>query len=244
MVHSTKGIVLRTTAYGETSVVVSIYTQKFGLQSYLVNGVRSAKKSNTKSNLFQPAAIIDMEVYHNDLKNLQRIKDARWHYLYQHIMFSVFCNTIALFMVEILQKTIKQPEQNADLYDFIEDAFLELDKASGKILLNYPLYFLVHLTGLFGFTIQDNYSAQRSFLDLKDGNFVPEIPEHPYYLDALKSAGISEIMKAMHPNELADIHLNNQIRRQLIEALLQFYALHIPDFGHIRSLSVLQEVMS
>lgn len=244
MVHATKGIVIRTTAYGETSLIVAIYTEKFGLQSYLVNGARSSKKSNTRHTLFQPAAILDMVVYHNELKNLQRIKEVRWHHLYQNILFSVFCNTIALFMVEILQKTIKQPEHNPDLYNFIEDALLALDQAGGKVLLNFPLYFIIHLTGLFGFTIQDNHSPQRPFLDLRDGNFIAEIPQHPYYLDAPKSAGISEIMKALHPSELSDISLNNQLRRQLTEAMLQFYALHIPDFGQVRSLSILQEVMA
>lgn len=243
MVHTTKGIVLRTTAYGETSVIASVYTERFGLQSYLVNGVRSNKNNNAKSSLYQPSAILDLEVYHNEFKNLQRIREARWHYMYQQLMFNVFCNTISLFMVEVLQKTIREPEQNQDLFDFIEDAFIELDRSSGKALLNYPLFFLTHLMGLFGFTIHDNYSAQRPFLDLKDGKFISDQPDHPYYLDAQKSAGISEIMKARHPQELSEISLNNQLRRELIEAMLQFYTLHIPDFGSIRSLPILRAIM-
>ena len=55
--HKTKGIVLRTVKYGETSVIVTIFTELFGVQSYLVNGVRtSTKKGVGKANLFQPAA--------------------------------------------------------------------------------------------------------------------------------------------------------------------------------------------
>ena len=58
MVHKTKGIVLRTVKYGETSVIVTIMTELFGLQSYLINGVRSQSgKGGTKAGLFQPAAI-------------------------------------------------------------------------------------------------------------------------------------------------------------------------------------------
>ncbi len=37
--HNTKGIVLRTVKYGETSVIVTIFTELFGIQSYIVNGV-------------------------------------------------------------------------------------------------------------------------------------------------------------------------------------------------------------
>ncbi|WP_315819946.1 DNA repair protein RecO [Paraflavitalea speifideaquila] len=44
MIHSTKGVVLKTVKYGETSVIVTIYTELFGIQSYLVNGVRTSTK--------------------------------------------------------------------------------------------------------------------------------------------------------------------------------------------------------
>ena len=69
MTHKTKGIVLRLTKYGETSVIVAIFTELFGIQTYMVNGVRSTKKSSSKANLFQPGAILDLIVYHNELHN-------------------------------------------------------------------------------------------------------------------------------------------------------------------------------
>ena len=103
MIHQTKGIVLRTIKYGETSVVVNIFTELFGIQSYLVNGVRSSGKTS-KASFFQPGSILDMEVYHNELKNLQRIKEFKWGYLYQHIFSDIFKNAVALFMVELLAK--------------------------------------------------------------------------------------------------------------------------------------------
>jgi DNA repair protein RecO (recombination protein O) len=142
MIHKTKGIVLRSVKYGETSLIVSVYTELFGLQSYIVNGIRaSSKKGVTKSNLFQPAAILDLIVYHNELKNLQRIKEFRWSYLYHHVFFDVIKNSVALFMVELLQKCLKQPEANSDLFSFAEDAFIKLDECSELVLANYPLFF-------------------------------------------------------------------------------------------------------
>ncbi|MBX3254412.1 MAG: DNA repair protein RecO [Chitinophagaceae bacterium] len=243
MVHATRGIVLRTVIYGETSVIASVYTELYGLQSYLVNGVRSSKKTNTKGNLFQPASIIDIEVYHNELKNLQRIKEARWHYIYQQVLFDVHKNAVILFMTELLQKVIRQPEHNPNLYSFIEDAYIELDKAEKKIVLNYPLFFLLHLTSFLGFNLQDNYSSEKQVLDLKEGNFVKEHPIHPYYIEPVKGSLVSQLLKVMHPNELQHITLNNTLRRQLTESLLLFYALHIQDFGTMKSLPVLQEVL-
>ena len=65
MIQTTKGIVLRSVKYGETSLVVTIFTELFGLQSYLVNGVRTAsKKGSSKSAMFQPSAILELVAYH------------------------------------------------------------------------------------------------------------------------------------------------------------------------------------
>src|SRR6185312_8583119 len=79
MLHKTKGIVLRTVKYAETSIIVSIFTEMFGLQSYLVNGVRTnSRKGSSKTGFFQPAAILDLVVYHHEPKNLERIKEYQW----------------------------------------------------------------------------------------------------------------------------------------------------------------------
>ncbi|HQS52668.1 MAG TPA: recombination protein O N-terminal domain-containing protein, partial [Daejeonella sp.] len=43
MLHKTRGIVFKTTNYAESSVVVQIFTEKFGLQSYLINGIKRPK---------------------------------------------------------------------------------------------------------------------------------------------------------------------------------------------------------
>src|SRR5690349_1253996 len=125
LTHKTKGIVIKVVRYGETSIIAGIYTELFGLQSYLVNGVRvTSKKGAGRGNLFQPAAILDLVVYHNELKNLQRIKEFKWGHIYDQLFFNVFKNSVALFMIEMLQRTLKQPEPNPELFNFIEDAFL------------------------------------------------------------------------------------------------------------------------
>ena len=134
-VQKTKGIVLRTVKYGETSVIVSIFTEAFGLQSYLVNGVRvSSKKGSGKANLFQPTAILDLVVYHNELKQLQRIKEFKWAHIYSQILSDVKKNAVAVFMIELLAKCVKQPEANAELFQFTEDSFLHLDECEDAVM--------------------------------------------------------------------------------------------------------------
>jgi DNA repair protein RecO (recombination protein O) len=243
--HHTKGIVLRTVKYGETSVIVTIFTSLLGVQSYLVNGVRtSTKKGSGKANLFQPSAILEMVVYHNELKQLQRIKEFRWGSLYQHILSDVKKNAVALFMVELLTKCLKQPEANAELFHFVEDAFLHLDGAPDAIAANFPLFFALHLPVFFGFRFSDNYSENRPFLDLQEGTFVQEQPGHPYFLEDKQAFITSQLLKVQQPEELKDIKLNHEFRRNLLYSYEVYYALHIQDFGTMKTLPVLREILS
>jgi DNA repair protein RecO (recombination protein O) len=242
--HKTKGMVFRTVKYGETSLIVTVYTELFGVQSYLVSGVRaSTKKGPGKANLFQPTAILDLVVYHNDMKQLQRIKEFKWGYLYQHIFFDVIKNAVAVFMVEVMQKCLKQPEPNADLYYFIEDAFIHLDEAQGAVLANFPLFFMLHLAGFFGFRIEDTYSERSSVLDLQEGIFVGEHPTHLNFLEGSYAYITSQLLRVRQPAELSELLLNQDTRRHLLQAYRTFYALHIPDFGEMKTLGVLQMVI-
>lgn len=243
MIFHTKGIVLRTIKYGETSVVVSIFTELFGVQSYLINGVRTASKTS-KAHLYQPSSILDMQVYHNELKNLQRIKEVKWNIVYQQILSNVTKNSIALFMVELLYKCLKQPEVNVDLFQFVEDALMNLDTSNDAVAANMPIYFTLHLAQFFGFNMQDTYSEERNLLDYQEGIFISTPPDHQNYLQGEASFYFSQMMKAMHPDDLAQIRVNKFLRRDILLALQSFYALHVPDFGTLKTLPILQEILS
>jgi DNA repair protein RecO (recombination protein O) len=245
MIHKTKGIVLRSVKYGETSLVVTIFTELFGLQSYLVNGVRTTTKKGTpKANLFQPTAILDLVVYRNEFKNLQRLKEFKWAFLYQHILSDVRKNAVALFMIELLSKCLKQPEANAELFYFVEDSLQHLDEANDTVTANFPLFFALHLAVFFGFRIADELSGNIHYLDLEEGRFVEDQPRHSHYLQDREAAAVSHILKIMQPDELHELALNQEMRRRIIHALEEYYLLHIPDFGTMRTLPVLREVMS
>jgi len=244
MVHKTKGIVLRTVKYGETSVIVTMMTELFGLQSYLINGVRThSGKGGSKAGLFQPAAILDLVIYHQETKNLQRLKEYNWSYLYRFVFSDVVTHAVALFLIELLQKCLKQPEPNEELYHFMEDALTRLDQATAKEQANFPLFFALHLAGFFGLRIDDNYSEKRSYLDLREGYFTEDKPGHPHYLETPLSEISSHLLKIMQPAELADLSLNKEKRRRLLEAFEDFYSIHIPGFTPLKTLPVLRTIL-
>ena len=242
MIYSTKGIVLRTIKYGETSVIVSIFTELFGIQSYMINGARTSGKTS-KAHLFQSSSILEMQVYHNELKNLQRIKEVKWSILYKNILSDVTKNSVALYMVELLQKCLKQPEANADLFNFCEDAFVQLDISNNEVRANFPIYFSLQLAPFFGFRLQDNYSEKRNVFNLQEGSFSNIHSAASDHLSIEISFHLSQLLKAMHPEDLNEIRLNRNTRRDILKSIQSYYAWHIPEFGSMKTLPVLSEIL-
>lgn len=244
MIQTTRGIVFRTTRYGDSSLISSIYTAHYGLQNYLVKGARkNSGKAEGKAACFQPGAILELVVYHQDSKNLQYIREVNWGYLYTTVYGEVVKNTVALFMIEMLQHCIRQPEPNSDLYEFIEDSLQELDRATPKVTANFPLFFALSLSALLGFQLQGSFSNKTPVLDLQEGNFVAQIPAHPYFLDGEAAATTSLVQMTTEIEQLGEIALTRTLRKELLTSYLQFYALHVADFGNLRSWQVIQEIL-
>lgn len=244
MIHATKGVVLRTVAYGETSLICTLYTELFGMQSYIVKGVRQRqRKGANKAAYFQPGAILDLEVYHTDGKNLQYIRSYHWGYVYAQLYSSIVRHSVALYMVELLLHSLKQPEGNPELYYLLENSLLQADKALPAVVANLPLYFTLHLGTELGFQLQGSYSTATPVLDMLEGRFAETIPQHPHYLTGTEARASSEIGNAVFYESLATVALSRHERRKLLLAYQQYIALHVAEFAPLRSVEVLQEVL-
>jgi DNA repair protein RecO (recombination protein O) len=243
-IHKTNGIVLRCVKYGDTSIIASIYTELFGLQSYIIKGVRkTTKKGFSNANYFLPGALLDMQVYHNEQKQLQFIKEYQWLFLYQNIFFDVVKNAVAMFAVELIQHSIKQPEGNSELYYFIEESLKQLDEATQTVTANFPLYFSLKMGDALGFGIQKNYSDTNCILDLQEGFFTSVLPHHQYFIEKPLSLITTQILACDYINDLQNLQLNKKTRRQLIDYFNQYFSLHISNFTELKTVEVLKEVL-
>lgn len=247
-IHKTKGIVLRNIKYGETSIIASVYTELFGMQSYLLNGIRnSAKKGGSRIGFFQPAAILDMEVYHNEFKQLNRMKEYRFATVYQQIFTDVLKNGVAAYMVELLSKCLKQPEDNHGLFAFAEDCLMALDGCDDKTMANFPVFFAVQLTHFLGFLPQGispdiNLSGDLVF-DVQEGVFTGVPIFHHISLEKKYALILADILQVRQPLELSEINANAEVRRKILDMMEVYYSLHVQDFGNMRTLPVLKEIM-
>jgi len=243
MLHNTKGIVLRVTKYGDTSLIMTAYTELFGLQQYIVKGVRTtSKKGANKAVYYQPAAILQMEVYHTPMKQLQMLKEVNWDYIYQNVYSDVIRNAVATYIVEVLQQTL-QPEPHPELFYLIEDTFKQLDKGGAELASNLSIYFLIHLTETLGFGLQGKWTEATPMLDVKEGQFVKDKPLHPYFLEGIEAQTASQFMSLQFYNDLENIQLNGQQRKKILELFQLSLSWHYKGFKEIKSLAILQAVL-
>jgi DNA repair protein RecO (recombination protein O) len=240
MLHKTRGIVLKTTDYGESSVIVQIFTEKFGLQSYIINGVKKAKAKISR-NMLQPLHLLDMVVYHKSAGNVQRVSELKNAPVLQTIPYDVIKSSIAIFLNEVLYKAVKQQSADENLFDFVFSAVEWLDHQTTN-LANFHLLFLMQLTRYLGF-YPDRYQANEAdYFDMKNGTFSKYKPDTVLYLSPPHTQNFSYLLQSNFEN-IGAINFTNDERRYLIAKLLEYYALHIEGFGYIRSHEVLEEVL-
>jgi DNA repair protein RecO (recombination protein O) len=244
MLHTTQAIILRIVPYGDSSLVVSAFTQRFGIQQYMVKGARrTSKKGSSLAPFLQPAAILDLVVYHNELKQLQTIKEMRWAHVYNQVMQNISRNAIALYLVELMSKCLRQPEANDELFLFATQQLQLLDTCDNAVAANLPLYFTLQLAAHLGFRIEDDYDTDHPFFDLQEGVFAAEPPIHGMYTDPQLSEFTHQLLQHDNAITLYRLKLNHHQRRALLQAYAHFFHYHVADFGQLKTLAVLQEVL-
>lgn len=237
MLHKSRGIVLKTSEYGEASLVAQIYTELFGIQSYIINSVRK-KHARIHSNIFQPLTPVDLVIYHKERPGLQRISDICPNPPLVNIPFDVIKSSMILFLDEVLYKSIREEESNASLYEFLFNSIIWLDgqQPAGS---DFHLIFLIKLSRFLGFNPTMNFSAEKNIFNLREGQFQTAFPDHPNFISNPLSGFFASLINAEYSFSL---NVSATERRMLIAFMLEYYTLHIEGFGNIKSHKVLEQV--
>jgi len=241
MLCKTRGIALHSVKYSETSIIVRIYTDQFGLQSYLIKGIRS-KRSKIKAGLFQPMTLLDLVAYRKENTGLQSIKEVRIAIPYKTIPFDIRKSSIALFLNELLFKSIREEEKNQELFDFIWNSCLQLDSITDSPVC-FHLVFAMLLTRFLGIMPQLDHSNDRPIFNLVEGHFQSVIPKHPHFLDQETSCSFLSISMTPLQN-VSFLVLAPLVRAKLLTGIITYYQIHLPGFKGMQSHHVLHNVLS
>lgn len=228
MLKKTNGIVLSSIRYKESSIIVKIFTRDLGLKSYVVNGVRT-QGTSSKIALYQPLTLLELVVYDKENGGLQRISEARLQRANQLIPFEFGRTGLAFFMTEVISRSIFENYQNEQLYDFLSQSICLLDSHS-VVLGQFPLVFLIEQAKFLGFAPED-----------KEG-FLDESRSQPFSTEELRQA-IDYLEQLMSQSYGCTSTISIQLRRKILDHLLDFYSQQLENPSPWKSLAILRQLI-
>lgn len=235
-----QGFVLQSIRYGDSSLIVRIYTLNNGLQSFMVKGVKG-KGSRNRIAFFQPMTFIRfLQSGKPKQSGLAFLKEPEVSYAYQSVPFEMNKSAILMYLAELLSHTLTQQERNDELYQFVFQSMVWLDLVESGYA-NFPLYFTLELSRFLGFYPHSNYT-EHAFFDMMEGRFVTAAPLHPYYLEQNESKMLSSLLNLGIDN-LSSLDMTGLQRNALLDGIITFMRLQAPVLKGLQSHEVLKEVL-
>jgi len=238
MFQTTEAIVLQLYPYKDHNAVVKLFTQNMGPISCWAASIHK-KTSKTKANLLQPLSIIKAEISNKGNESLIQLREIETSVQTPHISLNIEKSTIAMFLAELLLKSLKESPHDDTLYDFIKDAILLLD-ATTERCTNFHILFMIRLSDHFGLLPKGNYSAETSYFNLQDGIYQLSPPLHPHFLSPTESEWLSKL-SSKSLDKFYEWNIPAASRKLLLRGLLEYFELHLAMIP-LKSHLVLEEV--
>ncbi|NOX87340.1 MAG: DNA repair protein RecO [Chlorobi bacterium] len=240
MLQTTRGIVFKYINYSETSIIAKIYTEEFGLLSFIIKGVRG-KRSKTRLALFQPLTLLDIEVGFRENKNLQYLKEVKVAHAYTTLPVDTIKRTFLFFIDELLYRSIREEMPNKLLFNWLFDSLTWLDLTTMEIT-NFHLVFMVQFSRFLGFYPKKNVGEHLQVFDLREGQFTDHIPQHPDYAGGMQAELLDLLLETSFEKN-NELEISYSERRNLLDVLITYFQLHLPGFGEMKSVEILHEVL-
>ncbi len=240
MITKTEAIVLHSLKYGDTSLIVRVFTREMGIQSYLVKGVRKPK-SRIRQNLFQPLTIIRIEAYHKASDQLQHIREVQIGEVFHTIHDDITKTSIAVFLAEVLAKSLKNQEQNTPLFDFIKESILFLDQTTGRIA-DFHLVFLIRLSRFLGIEPRNNYDSKHRYFNLREGVY-QGLPGGGEEIISEELSKNFHALSQARPDTSGHLKISPLHRRELLEHTIRYFRYHLDGMQEIKSHTILAMVL-
>lgn len=239
MISTTRAIVLKTVKYSESSVIVKMYTELFGLKSFLIRGVRK-KHAKVSANLLQPLSLTEVVFVNKEKDQLHIPKELSSWYQFTTLPFDVVKTSQAIFINELIYRSVREEETNPAFFNFLASSIIQVDQAQAA-QGNLHIAFALHLTKFLGFFPLGSYAPQTPYFLLKEGVFGKFKPADDFFLNQQDSEVFDKFLKTTLEDS-GTIGLSSEARRKLLEKIIIYYQLHHIGFGEIKSLEVLSQL--
>ncbi len=236
MIVTTPGIVMHATKYGDTSLIVKIFTQQQGNQSFIVkNAFR--KNNRFAASYFSPLAMMDISYDDHSKSSLKYLKDIAPKRLSNAIYYDPAKSSILLFYNEILYKLLMDSGQDEVLFEFLQEEIAKVHESQSN-MAELPLRFLLRLSRVMGYEPEDNYSSNNAYFSLQECHFQPFYIEDSVFLTKQQSAYLHQLLNQEEP-----VEVTRGVRNALLKGLVAYLQMHNEQIHKIDSLEILSTVL-
>ena len=219
---STPGIVLKTSLFKESSIIVRLFTLKRGKSSYVIKAAMR-QKSPLKA-IYQQMNEVEVNYVHSNKRQLQPIYDSKilndWDGINTDLRKTILC----LSMIEMIDKGFDETTSDQNTYYLIKNTLEYFDLAE-RGYNNAFYFFLMHFLKNTGYNIidADKHPIVRRYT-----------MKEPSLQDQLKEIYYSNFIDTKNIN--IDFSYNKRTMANFISDLVKY---HLPD---IKSFSVAKEI--
>lgn len=214
MTQNTELIVLHTTKFGESSLVVHTLSRDYGRRSFFVRGAGKRQMS-----LFLPLNILEADIQESSKTTLFTARNISSRHPLSGIRNNLYKNSMTMFMSEVLFRVLKEGADEQGLYQWCEKNILLLD-AIQTDFSNFHIRFLLEMTMVLGFSPEAR-------------NLEPFVGEHYPIAERFMKEPFAESML---------IPLSGKVRNELSEEILKYIEFHTESAVNVNSLKVLHEI--
>lgn len=223
------GIFLHRISYSNTSLIISFYTKENGLKKFIFKGGK--KKAH---NLF-PMGLSELSYYDRKESDLLQLTAAEPAFP-TDFQFDPIKGTIAFFMAEVIRKVVQVNEKDPALFRFLEDAVHNLNESDQSQLI--PVLFMIDLAEWLGVQPFIENDAHTHF-NLDEGRY--EGVRRAQY--NVVSGEVAELIKA-HVLGMEVHSIAKQKRVEALEAMINYFRIHVAGFGEIGAYEIIKEVLA
>jgi len=233
MKYKSRAIALSYLKQGESSIIAKIFTEKKGLQSFFVRGVRT-KKAKKKLSHFQPLQLLSINATHLPKNSLQYISEISLENNQITNEINMKKKFISIFVAEVISKVLLETEKDKELFKFIWKLKIDLNNLE-KINHNFAIIFLIRLSEYLGFS-PSKEDINGAYFNMEIGGFTNNKQQQNYNLEKDNSIYLRELL------ENKDIKIPYKNRNKILLHLIQYYKLQHHELKNMTSHLIIESL--
>lgn len=234
-----RAIALRTVKYSDTQGIATLITREGGRLSALVplGASPSARRLRTMTT---PLSIFEAIATTRSGQSIARLTEARAILYSPAVTGSPTHTIVSAFVADFLGAALKDSGADPLLFDWLEQQIELLATLKGAALANFHLSLLYRLTHFLGIEPDMGTYAPGRYFDMEEARFTASMPMHTRAL-APEEAAVACLLSRIGDRTLGLLRLSAAHRGQMLDTLLQYYALHHAPLS-LASLDIIRQI--